>query len=82
MPLPTIYGSLNIAAALQVPIFSLSCLNINGMLQLTVNGQPGSIYDLQSSADLINWVSCGTMLGTDTLVRPAPAANQFFRLAL
>jgi len=81
-PLPTIYGSLNIAAALQVPIFSLNCLSTNGTLQLSANGQPGSVYNLQSSADLINWVNSGIMLGTDTVFRPATAANQFFRLAL
>jgi len=65
-------------------ILLASLLKLPGAgLQFTVNGQPGKILDIQSSADLVNWTSLflktnstGTLIIADLAADPG---RQFYR---
>ena len=53
---------------------------------LSLTAQAGSVYTLQASADLVNWVNIGRVLaGSDGMVRVEDAAaanypNRYYRL--
>ena len=57
--------------------------NQAGLLAISLNGQAGEVYVLESSTDLVNWasVSTNTLVGNSFpyLIATTNAAKMFFR---
>jgi hypothetical protein len=64
------------------PLLSSSALAPNNTFTFTLNGQSGTNYIVQYSADLVNWtpISTNTLAGSSSnLVFPVPDAVRFYR---
>jgi subtilisin-like proprotein convertase family protein len=67
------------------PVTIANLMVAGGQVQLTLQGQPGQAYLLESSTDLLNWQPLATNALTDALsviVDPSPAMStqKFYRL--